>query len=275
MIRQLTAKDHEQVLPFLQKEPSKNLYIIGDIEIYGYQQDFQELWGEWDREGNVSAVLLRFYDFFILYGKTGYNAKGMVEIMDRHKHLMISGAGEVLDELDPYLPLNKYQRIDTYFSECTKNTINESDHQALVGKIKKATIQDVERIIKLEDQIVDFGVSENTSSEREAWLRKNLEAKTSRVYYIEEEGEMVSKVSTNGENSVSAMIVNVCTLPKYRKQGYLSVLLAKTVADLLQEKETVCLFYDNPEAGKIYQKIGFKETGTWRMYNKLSESNEM
>ncbi len=62
MIRTLTQADHEQVISFLTKEPSMNLFIIGDIEAFGYDQDFQQLWGEFDESGALQAV---FYDFMI------------------------------------------------------------------------------------------------------------------------------------------------------------------------------------------------------------------
>lgn len=44
MIRKLTKKDHEQVFSFLKEEVALNLFIIGDIEAFGYETDFQELW---------------------------------------------------------------------------------------------------------------------------------------------------------------------------------------------------------------------------------------
>lgn len=35
MLRQLTVKDHQQVMKFLNQDPSLNLFIIGDIEGFG------------------------------------------------------------------------------------------------------------------------------------------------------------------------------------------------------------------------------------------------
>ncbi len=40
MIRKLTKGDHKQVLAFLKKEAAINLFIIGDIEAFGYEADF-------------------------------------------------------------------------------------------------------------------------------------------------------------------------------------------------------------------------------------------
>ena len=67
MIRKLMQKDHEIVQALLQQEPAYNLFIIGDIEAYGYESEFQELWGDFTPDGNLRAVLLRYYQSFIPY----------------------------------------------------------------------------------------------------------------------------------------------------------------------------------------------------------------
>ncbi len=50
MIQRLTKHDHDQLFSFLQKELSFNLFIIGDIESFRYDADFQEIWGELDEQ---------------------------------------------------------------------------------------------------------------------------------------------------------------------------------------------------------------------------------
>lgn len=43
MIRKLSNKDHPEVMNFLNKDPSLNLFIIGDIESFGFETSFQSL----------------------------------------------------------------------------------------------------------------------------------------------------------------------------------------------------------------------------------------
>jgi predicted GNAT family acetyltransferase len=60
------------------------------------------------------------------------------------------------------------------------------------------------------------------------------------------------------------MVVGVGTLPSERKKGLAGSLVAKLCEDFLNEgKQFLCLFYDNPEAGSIYRKIGFTELGNY------------
>ncbi|KXO04669.1 hypothetical protein AYK81_22050 [Bacillus thuringiensis] len=65
MMRKLTKKDHEQVLTYLKEEAALNLFIIGDIEAFEYDTDFQELWGVFKEIGTLQSILLRFHDAFI------------------------------------------------------------------------------------------------------------------------------------------------------------------------------------------------------------------
>jgi predicted GNAT family acetyltransferase len=62
------------------------------------------------------------------------------------------------------------------------------------------------------------------------------------------------------------MVVGVCTKEEYRKRGLASIVVEKLVKDVLAEGKIACLFYDNPEAGRIYKRIGFKDIGMWTMY---------
>ncbi|MBY6051854.1 GNAT family N-acetyltransferase [Cytobacillus firmus] len=56
MIRQLTEQDHEMCFSLLKQQPAENLFIIGDIEAYGYEQDFQKVWGDFGEDGKLKAV---------------------------------------------------------------------------------------------------------------------------------------------------------------------------------------------------------------------------
>lgn len=77
---------------------------------------------------------------------------------------------------------------------------------------------------------------------------------------------MVSMASTTAENTFSAMVVGVATLESYKKKGYATACMVKLCDQLLSEGKELCLFYDNPEAGAIYKRIGFEDIGFWMMY---------
>ncbi|MNN97268.1 FR47-like protein [compost metagenome] len=61
------------------------------------------------------------------------------------------------------------------------------------------------------------------------------------------------------------MLVAVATHPDYRGQGLATRVVAKLCTDLLAEGKSLCLFYNNPQAGLIYKKLGFSDIGSWTM----------
>ena len=76
---------------------------------------------------------------------------------------------------------------------------------------------------------------------------------------------MICTAQTAAENSKSAMVVSVATRKDYRCQGLMTQVLSKLCQDLLNEQKTLCLFYDNPEAGAVYHNLGFKTIVKWKM----------
>lgn len=117
-----------------------------------------------------------------------------------------------------------------YFCECKDDAA--LPETILHTRIKLATMDDVKRIMKLRSNIEEFPHTEQS----EKILRQSLETNTGRTYYIEEEGEIVASASTSAENSLSAMVVGVCTHPNYRDRGYASLLLQKMIQDFTKRR---------------------------------------
>lgn len=260
MIRKLTEADRMHVLDFLSQEPSINLFIIGDVEAFGFEKTFQTLWGQFSSDGQMEGVLLKFYESYIPYfNKTYFDISDFLEIILRHKGTaIVSGKEDILKLFDERLP--KHTTKSTYFCELTHQEllIEYSD----LNLVKKAKESDAKRIYDLIETIEEFNGASN-SIER---IKHAIKTKTGRMFYIENEsGDMVSIAQTSAENSQSAMIVGVATRKGYRGKGFMHRCLNQLCKEVMSEGKTLCLFYDNPQAGKIYHKLGFETIGKWVM----------
>jgi len=244
-------------------EASINLFIIGDIEMYGYDTDFQELWGDFDQNDHLRGILLRYYKSFIVYGLDGYDACGFADIIESYEARdVISGEQGILKFLQPKLKGN-YTDVVTYFAECRKETLKQHDNEDLQSRINIAKPENARKLSELICSIEEFSMH-NVDEHAERTV-KNIKDKAGRYYFIQEDEQVVSMVATTAENSKSAMIVGVCTAPEHRQKGYTTAIMSKLLQDLLQEKESACLFYDNPKAGSIYKRSGFIDIGMWTM----------
>lgn len=260
MIRKLLEQDREIVMGFVSEEPSINLFIIGDIEVFGFDKDFQELWGQFDESLNVEGILLRYKESFVVYSKKDIDFSGFKNILikkSKESDIMISGKESIIKNFYGLLP--GYSPRITYLCELrNKDNISISS----TYQIREAKVTDVERLYNMIEEIEEFSGAINSIDRYE----HKLKSKMGRIYYIEDEnGKLISTSQTTAENSKSAMIVGVATLKEHRNKGYMTACLSKLCMDLLEEGKIACLFYDNPYAGKVYHKIGFERIDNWVM----------
>ncbi|WP_221563676.1 GNAT family N-acetyltransferase [Alkalihalobacillus sp. TS-13] len=260
MIRKLTEKDHEQVMSFLSEERAINLFIIGDIENFGYETDFQQIWGEWDRADELIAILLRYKENFIPYAKGPFDVEGFAKIItsDENFHIL-SGKEDILEQFGGYISSNKKRSM--YFAELINGDMLPRAFER--EGIRMAEEEDVEAIFMLRERIEEFT---DSISSRESLLH-SIRSNTGRTYLVKDGDFAITSVSTTAENSMSAMVVGVCTDTAHRNKGLASRCLSALCEDVLKEGKTLCLFYDNPAAGSIYKRLGFKDIGRWTMWH--------
>lgn len=256
MIRRLDKNDHEQCMELLRPRAAENLFILGDIEAYGYDQDFQKLWGDFDEKGNLRAVLLKFYKNYIPYAAdANFDHEGLASVVSKDPEFRsLNGLKSVASLVMPWIRRKQIESRELYYTKCDRLQEITTSWQA-----KIATVQDIDRLMDLYRQIPSF-IDINPVTKR-----IDMEKGVARTYYIEMDGQIVSSASTAAENTGSAMIVGVCTLKAYRKKGMASDCLYQLCRDVMAEGKELCLFYDNPDAGRIYERLGFKCIDKWLM----------
>lgn len=260
MIRKLTIKDQFKVLEYLYKEAALNIFIIGDIENYGFDVDFQEVYGEFV-DDKYQSVLLRYKENIIYYShETSFNTNWL-PIIHSMNYEFISGRKTLTDLLLKHLP-NMVEK-PMYFCEVTdfnpELTVDDE------GIIDAKTEEDCRLNFEILKSIEEF-TSMQKQEEDDFVSSRMLALKTSKMYYIKENNKAVSTVTTVADTTKSAMVIGVATLPEYRGKGYASKLMIKLLHEyLVNRQKSLCLFYDNPKAGAIYHRLGFKDIDMWVM----------
>ncbi|MGI8314971.1 GNAT family N-acetyltransferase [Halobacillus mangrovi] len=259
MIRRLNQRDDPACQNLLSKKPAENLFIIGDIENFGYEQDFQKLWGEFNEQDELIAILLKYRSNYICYAEQEFDAEGFAEIINNDPEFKeLSGLEEMTEKILPYIKRPSLKTRTLYYAKCEKTMETTPD----VSDVRLAKISDVPKIVALQDSISEF----EPDSTRADGLRKGMQNGSSRTFYLERDGKIVSSASTTAENSKSAIVVGVCTDVNYTQRGFASLCMTKLCEELLSEGRMLCLFYDNPAAGSIYKRIGFEDIGKWMMH---------
>lgn len=267
MVRKLTENDRKITMEFLSEEPSINLFIIGDIESFGFNEDFQEIWGSFDSANELEGVLLRFNENYIPYYKNkNFDICEFKKIISSNPEWkMISGKESIVSRFNDVIRNPNIKSM--YFCELTnKDNLIKYDEKL----ISAATEKDAQRVYDLLADIDEFTSTDTNSVER---IKRVLNTKTGRIYFVADETNRLCTVTqTTAENSKSAMVVGVATRKDCRRKGFMSQCLSKLCDDVLSEGKTLCLFYDNPKAGKIYHKLGFVSIDKWMML--IEEKNK-
>ncbi|WP_238537527.1 GNAT family N-acetyltransferase [Sporolactobacillus vineae] len=267
MIRKLEEKDRETVLAFVGDRPSENVFIIGDIEQFGFGSRTVSLWGDFDQDDHLRSMLLRFAGNFIPYARDPKQFDGEAwarQIEQTGRLKMISGLKELTDKLTPFITRPEKQRKLCYYAR--RENVLPLDGDARMREVRMLFPEESDAVIRLWSEIPEFTGSMETAET----LQKNMENGFSRTYYIEKDDAPVSAVSTTAETASAAMIVGVCTKKAYEHHGFATACLRKMIHVLKSEHKQPCLFYDNPEAGKIYRQLGFVSIGLWAITSFIS-----
>ena len=263
MIRKLTDLDQKQVLDFLYREQAFNIFPIGDIESFGFDKDFQRVYADFDIFGNYISIFLRYRNNAIYYSINEEFNKDYLRIFEEDPFDFLSGKAELFKDIEPYL--NDFKKDVMYFVEAKSFNNSNKTFPFEIKRLK--TKEEAEKLFYLFQKIKEFAPYH---SDLDNFISAKLNSINMGVtLYIEDGGKIISSVATTAETTKSAMVVSVGTHPNYRKLGLASSLLEELMKIyLLGKSKSLCLFYDNPEAGSIYKSLGFEYLGMWNMYRK-------
>lgn len=251
MIVKLDSTYNDILMKYLKKEPEFNLFIIGDIDRYGYNNYFFNIWGDINRYGEIDGILVKYFDFITVYSYYKFNLDKFINLINRLDFSEISGKAEIVNQLSDRIKLRKIRTVK--LSKLEEPILYKEGLRRL--KVKRIRFGNLKRIVRLYDLIDEF---ENTTVD---CIKNGL--KTGRGYCIEVNKEVVAMAKSTSENKTHAMIVGVGTHPNFRNRGLATRCIVRICNELLSEGKKPCLFYDNEEAGKIYRKLGFEDIGCW------------
>lgn len=263
MIRLLTENDRINVLKYLYKDASLNIFIIGDIEAFGFEEDFQTLYGDFDNNDNYLSVLLYYREHSIFYAHDSNFNEEWLKIMAQHNFEHFSGRKSVMDKIQNHFP--SFKVTSMYFAEAKEMNFKEEDNDYIINKVE--SVNDMEKLFYILESITEFSIAGKEKDDFIEGKKKGLEMGV--TYFIEEEDVIISTVATTAETTVNAMVVAVATKESARKRGLASILMKHLINEYItNKKKYLCLFYDNPLAGNIYKRLGFKDVDQWVMLSK-------
>lgn len=259
-MKQLDNSHIDLALSYLSEEPEFNLFLTGDIANCGMKSDLVRTYtaDEWDENKEFPYFILDYNGNFLVYSKDPvYDAKTVAHFLSSQTMYNLSGKQNIIEQLCPYFPERRIQ--NTYMARLNKVDPAFSFSDIPVTKLGES---DLEQIYELYMQIKEFAPTYSGRSKENI-----IEGIKYNVHYgYKKDGVLLAIAGLSASTETSAMLVGVATHPDFREQGYASAVVGKLCQNELESgKQFLCLFYDNPKAGRIYNRIGFKELGIYTM----------
>lgn len=269
MMRRLTEKDRQLILDYVMAEPEYNLFFIGDIANFGFDHPNQQVYVH-EVDGRLDSVLLRYMDTYAVYSRTlDYDLQPVVaQIATGPAFCSINGKSLVVDRLAPFFPQlhsrhTYLARAKAILAPANPHPLPRDVHISQLGPEHAADL--VELYLQIEENAALYRGREEAAT---AEVKMNLRG-GGRAFGAFSGGRLVAAASTSAENPMAAMVTGVATLPPYRGQGIATCLVSELGTYCLAGgMEFLCLFYDNPAAGRIYRNIGFEEMGAYTLFIK-------
>lgn len=259
MLKKLDASFEKEMLSLMSKEKELNLFIIGDIENYGFDAPFLEYWGQFE-DDKLTGILMRYHEGFTIYAEDKVEVDEVLQIVNAYDTENLCGGKRVMKQFSEKMTYGLYR--DTYFAKLDhSNKLVEND---ISEQVRCTEISELEELqVLLEQHIEEFDHTESIERKVDDYQKGSRRGYHLRV----ETGQLVASAETAAENSKSAMVIAVATDPKYRHKGYATAVVSKLCGDLLDEGKSLCLFYDNPAAGEVYKRIGFEDIDIWSIWH--------
>jgi len=266
-MKKCDERDRTRVIDYISGEIEMNLFIYGDIDGYGFDSKECEIYvNEIEQEIDWVLCIFRNVNFVFYSKKMSFDINSIVGFLKNQTISCLSGKSELIERIANYFEDYKIEK--TFMARADILNLKDDFHfesNEELRLIKRD--EDIEKSISLIETIDEFKSSNSSRTHDEAFdnMKKNIEHGSLCVGLFLE-NELVSIASTTADSSISAMVVGVATKKEARGHGYASKSI-KYLLKLNYEKgrKFLCLFYDNPLAGKIYHKAGFTDIGSYAM----------
>lgn len=215
--------------------------IMSLINAYGTGYDFATFYKQINNEGKITAIISK-----------------------------LDGDITVSDCDNDFYELARF--IDTIgYSTCLCSGITDYnrpyDEGVIMSTRKKAEIimpyVEIDEFPKLMDI---YNYDDYDNADFEAWYvdaSHRIRHNCAKAYSLNINGEIVSSGIFSSIYNNDAVLTAVHTVPEFRLMGYGSALVSHMICDI---KGTVYLMRESGKNEQFYKKLGFENTGKWRMY---------
>lgn len=259
MLIKASERDRQPILDYCKKDIIFNIFIIGDIENFGFSSPYQDVWYE-KEDGKIRGIALRYHNNLIVYSYSLDMDFSLINnILDEYNIDLISGKRQVIDKIEPHLKGNNTRNDLNFCQHIDITCLPEIDERIVLAEEKDA----MDIAISYGD-IKEFkSLYSSNVNERYSQISTRISSREGKHLMILDNGVIISHGNTTAENSFSGMIGGIFTRNEMRNKGYGTQIISALVKDLKSRNKEVTLFYKNELEGKLFKRLGFEVIGIW------------
>jgi predicted GNAT family acetyltransferase len=259
VIRKLDESDRDSAVRLLMDDTVFNLYMLSNIEQLGFDSEYCEFWGDFATRSpdSLRGLLNRYMGGWSIYGQPDSSWSELGSVVDMHPVTatrLQDNPGGVASFL-PYLKGYEAEKI-------IEEELMQLEPQAFRPqaepngfKVRRATEDDLAALIP-------FYANAGSMTRSRTGVERPL--RDLQVWIAERTGVICSAALTNAELPGHAMIGGVFTADDWRNQGLGQAVCSALCASLLRDGKQPVLYWQDPAAGAVYRKLGFRASGMWR-----------
>ena len=237
MIRIANEQDSQNILEYVSRDCARNYFIL--MSLIKDESTYQAIYIE--ESPDIKALLFHRASGnlqFVAYNE--YDTKGFIELIKSMDFKYLISPHFFTKLLEPCLKVMKKGAI---IAECSNDSFNPSPIHSLATNL---TVDDLESVEILYSKVF-------SGYPKTPYMKRKLEEHRGTGYQV-----TTNSLVSVAQSEFGYVIVGVATDPNHQKKGYATECLVPLIREVLNTYPKAYLQYDNLDAGKIYERLGFK-----------------
>ncbi|WP_438348859.1 GNAT family N-acetyltransferase [Paenibacillus sp. FA6] len=245
------------ILEYIGADYSKCLYLYINLNKYGFDTDFFNVWVSLDDNNRIKGLLAKYYTGIHIYCKSSdliFNIGDVTKFINDNQPSIVTATGDIIKSIQDYIP--DYSAEYGSVGQIKVNPgIDEND-------VEVASLNDMHEIARL--LIEDDGLGGHYDVLLlEHQLKERYVDGFGRNYILKKNDKLISHCATYAQTNDIGVTSGVYTKPEERGNGYASQVYCKLCSDLLKEGKEVFAYFYTRQAHQMHKKIGFEVISSW------------
>lgn len=246
MIRELKENEFHSILNFVEQDIARNYFIL--LGLKNRKKMFDIIFKECNEKGDNAVLLKRTSGVLQFYAQNEFDVQGFSEIISSIEYDSMISPKSFCDKFIAQ-GIFKTVKEGAYIAKLDREYILTPFN--IHHKIRSITVDDLDKIVDLYKNVF------NSFSSKEV-MEEKLNSGRGRGVCVEEGEKIICVAQTDFETDREAVIVGVATDKSNQGIGLATECMNVLCSHLLKKGKTIYIQYDSPNAGRIYERLGFK-----------------